>query len=150
MIRSERGANLVEAAIVVPFLVLLLAGVADFGRAFQTYIVITNSAREGARTGARLSCYSNNSIQRETYRAAIVQATIDAAAGNGVAVAAGDIEISPDPADGTCPDEGQAVVVTVQHDMTTILGGVIQRATIHVASQAAMSKFGPPVVQPAP
>ena len=49
MKRSERGANLVEFAIVLPLLVLILAGLADLGRAFYNYMVITNAAREGAR-----------------------------------------------------------------------------------------------------
>jgi len=32
--RQERGSNLVEVALVLPVLLLLLAGVADVGRAF--------------------------------------------------------------------------------------------------------------------
>ena len=35
-------------------LLLLLIGVVDIGRAFQSYITITNAAREGARTAARI------------------------------------------------------------------------------------------------
>jgi Flp pilus assembly protein TadG len=147
MRRTERGANLAEFAIIAPLLLLLLAGIADFGRAFQTYIVLTNAAREGARMGARLSCYSNSSTQRAEYRDAIIQATTSAAAGNGIAVTAGDITILPDPAGGTCPNEGQAVKVTVQHSVETILGGVIGAGAIDVVSQAAMSKFGPPLIK---
>jgi Flp pilus assembly protein TadG len=48
----ERGQSLVETAIVFPVLLLLLAAVVDFGRAFDAYIVLTNAAREGARWGA--------------------------------------------------------------------------------------------------
>lgn len=48
----ERGQSLVETAIVFPILLLLLAAVVDFGRAFDAYIVLTNAAREGARWGA--------------------------------------------------------------------------------------------------
>lgn len=47
--RSEKGNNLVEAAILVPFFLLLLLGVADLGMGFSTYISLTNAAREGAR-----------------------------------------------------------------------------------------------------
>jgi Flp pilus assembly protein TadG len=42
----------VETAIVFPILLLLLAAVVDFGRAFDAYIVLTNAAREGARWGS--------------------------------------------------------------------------------------------------
>jgi Flp pilus assembly protein TadG len=50
--RRERGQSLVETAIVAPILLLLLAAAIDFGRAFDTYIVLTNAAREGARFGS--------------------------------------------------------------------------------------------------
>jgi Flp pilus assembly protein TadG len=146
--RNERGANLAEFAIIAPLLLLLVVGVADFGRAFQTYIVITNAAREGARMGARLSCYQNNASQRANYRNAIIQATIDAAAGNGLTVTTADITISPDPASGTCQNAGLAFRVTVSHDVDTILGGIIGVDAISVVSTAAMSKIGAPVVQP--
>jgi Flp pilus assembly protein TadG len=50
--RRERGQSLVETAVVFPILVLLLAAIIDFGRAFDAYIVLTNAAREGARFGS--------------------------------------------------------------------------------------------------
>jgi Flp pilus assembly protein TadG len=50
--RRERGQSLVEAAVLLPILLLLVAAVVDFGRAFDTYIVLTNAAREGARFGS--------------------------------------------------------------------------------------------------
>ena len=51
--RHDRGANLVEMALVTVLLLLLLAGIADLGRAFYTYIVIANASREGARYASR-------------------------------------------------------------------------------------------------
>ena len=50
--RRSLGQALVETAIVLPILILLLAAVVDFGRAFDAYIVLTNAAREGARWGS--------------------------------------------------------------------------------------------------
>ena len=47
--RSERGAELVEFALMLPILLVILAGLWDFGRAYRTYQAITNAAREGAR-----------------------------------------------------------------------------------------------------
>ena len=49
--RSARGAELIEFAIVVPLLLLLLAGIFDFGMMFRTFEAVTNAAREGARVG---------------------------------------------------------------------------------------------------
>jgi Flp pilus assembly protein TadG len=47
--RSERGAELVEFALVFPLLLLVTLGIIDFGLLFQRYEVLTNAAREGAR-----------------------------------------------------------------------------------------------------
>ena len=47
--RNQRGAALVEAAMVIPILLLISAGIFEFGRAYQTWQVLTNAAREGAR-----------------------------------------------------------------------------------------------------
>lgn len=48
-VRSERGAALIEAAITIPMLLLISVGIFEFGRAYQTWQVLTNAAREGAR-----------------------------------------------------------------------------------------------------
>jgi Flp pilus assembly protein TadG len=48
---SERGNAMVEFAFVLPLLLLIFAGIVDFGFLFQRYQVITNAAREGARVG---------------------------------------------------------------------------------------------------
>jgi Flp pilus assembly protein TadG len=50
--KHERGQSLVEMALALPILLLLLVGATDVGRAFYTYVAITNAAREGARYGA--------------------------------------------------------------------------------------------------
>jgi Flp pilus assembly protein TadG len=47
--RNERGAALVEAAITIPLMMLLSVAIFEFGRAYQTWQVLTNAAREGAR-----------------------------------------------------------------------------------------------------
>ena len=49
-IRSEKGAALIEAAITVPVILLISVGIFEFGRAYQTQQVLTNAAREGARS----------------------------------------------------------------------------------------------------
>ena len=49
--RSERGAELIEFAIVVPILIFIIAGIIDFGMMFRAFEAVTNAAREGARVG---------------------------------------------------------------------------------------------------
>jgi Flp pilus assembly protein TadG len=59
---SERGAELIEFALILPLLLAMLAGIADFGRLFQRLEVTTNAAREGARL-ATLPGYSQTDVQ---------------------------------------------------------------------------------------
>lgn len=47
--RKERGAALIESAITIPIILLISVAVFEFGRAYQTWQVLTNAAREGAR-----------------------------------------------------------------------------------------------------
>ena len=46
---SERGASMVETAIVMSVVLLLLFGIIDFGRAIYTYSFVAQAARQGAR-----------------------------------------------------------------------------------------------------
>lgn len=46
---TERGAQFVELAIVVPILFMLIAAVAEFGNYFYTYSMLTKSTRVAAR-----------------------------------------------------------------------------------------------------
>lgn len=48
-LRSDRGAALLETALTLPLLLLITIGIVEFGRAYQTWQVLTNAAREGAR-----------------------------------------------------------------------------------------------------
>ena len=50
-LRQERGAELIEMALVLPLLLLIIMGIIDFGFMFREMNVVTNAAREGARTG---------------------------------------------------------------------------------------------------
>jgi Flp pilus assembly protein TadG len=46
---GERGTALLETALTLPLLLLVSVGIFEFGRAYQTWQVLTNAAREGAR-----------------------------------------------------------------------------------------------------
>ena len=49
LLKNERGAALLETAITIPIILLISVGIFEFGRAYQTWQVLTNAAREGAR-----------------------------------------------------------------------------------------------------
>lgn len=48
----DRGAAAVEMALVLPLLLLVLFGLVDFGRAFNTQMQLTQAAREAVRVKA--------------------------------------------------------------------------------------------------
>ena len=60
--RREDGAALVETAFVLPIMMLVCVGILEFGRAYQSWQVITNASREGARV-AVLPDYSDDSVR---------------------------------------------------------------------------------------
>jgi hypothetical protein len=47
--RKQKGQSLVEFALVVPFLLLLVVGTIELGRAYFTYNTLSKAVREGAR-----------------------------------------------------------------------------------------------------
>ena len=64
---SEKGSSLVEFAMILPVLLFLLLGMADFGMMLQAQAVVANAAREGARSAILVD---------EGYTAAAVQAQV--------------------------------------------------------------------------
>jgi Flp pilus assembly protein TadG len=48
-LRREDGAALLEMALTLPLLLVVSVSIFEFGRAYQTWQVLTNAAREGAR-----------------------------------------------------------------------------------------------------
>jgi Flp pilus assembly protein TadG len=55
-VRDCDGAELVEAALVIPLLFTLLLGIVWVGRGFNIYATITHAAREGARVAVLPNC----------------------------------------------------------------------------------------------
>jgi Flp pilus assembly protein TadG len=103
--REERGAAAVEFAMVVPLLLVLVLGIAEFGHAFQVQGTLSAAAREGARVMA---------LQND--RAAARTAVRDAAPTLDPAISDAQIAITP----GACPATGTGttnVRVTVDYPM---------------------------------
>src|SRR5438046_3919111 len=46
---GQRGTALMETALTLPLILLVSVSIFEFGRAYQTWQVLTNAAREGAR-----------------------------------------------------------------------------------------------------
>lgn len=74
---AERGQSLVEFALVLMPLFLILLGIIQFGFVFNSYVTLTNAAREGARIGtvymydASLSKAQNDLARNNAIRTAL-------------------------------------------------------------------------------
>jgi Flp pilus assembly protein TadG len=90
--QSERGAELIEMALILPLLLAMLAGIVDFGRLFQRMEVTTNAAREGARL-ASLPGYNQTDVQNRVR--AYMDAGIRAGAGAQTNVTRTIVNITP-------------------------------------------------------
>lgn len=121
---TSPGQSLVEMALVLVILVLILAGLADLGRALNAYIVITNAAREGARYGAG----------HPTDQEGIQAHAIAEAAGSGIDLTSNDIEI-------TSSESGQPVTVSVTYEVTVIFLSIFGGSSIPVTGSATMVAF---------
>jgi Flp pilus assembly protein TadG len=51
-LKDERGQTMAELALVLPVLLVLLLGIAQFGVTFNNYVSLTDAVRAGARKGA--------------------------------------------------------------------------------------------------
>src|SRR6185503_11676466 len=67
-IRHDKGAAMAELAILVPFLILLVAAISEFGRYFQQYTALAKSTRAAARY---LSNHSYSTSQDEATNLAV-------------------------------------------------------------------------------
>jgi hypothetical protein len=58
--RREKGATLLETALVLPLLLMLGLGAAEIGFLVVDYLTVSNAAREGARTGSAAGDYEDS------------------------------------------------------------------------------------------
>lgn len=76
-LRDEGAQALVEFALVVPLLLMLVVGVFEFGRAWNAYQVITDAAREGARTAVVHNPSVSQQDVMQTVERALARAALD-------------------------------------------------------------------------
>jgi Flp pilus assembly protein TadG len=65
---NERGSELIELAVALPILLLVIAGIMDFGFLFERYEVVTNAAREGARMAVLGGYTCDNTTGSDVYK----------------------------------------------------------------------------------
>lgn len=111
---ADRGANLVEFALVAPLLILLIAGIVEFAFAFATNLDVKHGAREGARITA-----VNEPTGGNTNLAAEICSRMDLAGQSPTSITW--------TSDGT-PAVGEGVQVTVKTNSFDTLTGLIDWA----------------------
>jgi Flp pilus assembly protein TadG len=62
MKRNQRGATVVEAALILPILLMFLISILEFGRAYNEYHVLTNAAREACRYAVAPTAGNNGTL----------------------------------------------------------------------------------------
>jgi hypothetical protein len=132
--RGDRGANLIEAALVLPLLLVLLAGVADLGRAFYSYVTLTNAVREGARFASRFPYEGNEGVIADLVVARVKQEP-------GFANIPND-RIVVDDIDGLGDPKGSQITVRASLLYDTILGRILRIESLTIRTEATMRIFG--------
>jgi Flp pilus assembly protein TadG len=118
----RRGQALLELAVALSFLLLVLAGIADYGRALIVSVTLANAAREGAHYVAR----NPNDL------AGARQLVRQEAANSGIPLSDADIQITlPSPL-----QPGQPVTVQVRTQVPTIMARFIGVNYLTVGAKA--------------
>jgi Flp pilus assembly protein TadG len=108
-LRNQRGASAVEFALIVPVLIVLVLGIAEFGHAFQVQGTLSAAAREGVRAMA---------LQND--QDAAMDAVQAAASSLDPAITDAQIDVTPE----VCPPGGGGTLVslTIDYPMPFLTG----------------------------
>lgn len=130
-IKNEKAQSLVEMAFLMPILVLIIAGLLDLGRAYYTYIALSDAAAEGAT-------YASIHPQQTDQ---IIERAADSTSGNLVVLDPEMIHvIQPDPL-----EAGHPITVTVEYDFVLLLPLTrifVPEGVIHFKAESAHPILG--------
>lgn len=153
--RNQKGAALIEFAIILPLLLLLVIGVVEFGFAFYHLDILNKSVQDGARYFADPSIARQNNLDlpidtnpatnQTNLNAAtnlIIYGSTDASTDSLLPNAANYTPAPTIALDATYPDH---IFVTASYDHQLILGGLLSNltngsvpATMSLTASAAM------------
>jgi Flp pilus assembly protein TadG len=137
-VRSERGAELIEFAIVLPILLLVFVAIVDFGLVFQRFLTISNAAREGARI-AVLPGYTQTDVQNR-----VTQYVQQGIGDNTVLPTTTLTPVSVDPPGATPPFPAAQVTVSMTHNylflgpVMGLFGGSGSFSSVTLSARATM------------
>lgn len=128
---NNRGDVVIEFAIVFVLLLLILFGVIEFGWAFFTKAVVTNTAREGARLAVTPSASDATIVAR-------VNSYLD----NFLLTSSRTVEIIPSVSPGppSSPPSGTNVTVRVTYNYTPLTSTFIRSTPWTIVAQSSMRR----------
>jgi hypothetical protein len=116
--KAEKGQSLVEVAMLLPLLLIMLAGILDLGRAYMTLVAIKDAAAEGASYAALHPTATSRIVERAADSSnALVQLDTDQVS----------VQYSHP------PTPGRPITVTVSYDyqvLTPILNAIVPEGTL--------------------
>ena len=121
-LRSEQAQSLVETALLLPVLLMILVGIVDIGRAYYSYIQLTNAAREGARYA----------VSHPTDNPGAKQAAVNAATSSGVPISLGDVTITG----GTVSGDTKTVTIKINFQLVSFY--IFRAGAIPLQNSASM------------
>ena len=131
----NKGGSMVELALLLPLLLLILAGIGDLGRAFHDYIIITNVAREGAR-------YASLHVDPlvDPSFAFTKDAAIAEAQGSGITLDRSNVDVTFIPP--VPPEVIGTATITVTYRFNLIVGRIFGGSVITMQSVMQMTAIG--------
>lgn len=135
----DRGAALVEFALIAPLLLLLAFGIVDLGRALYTHVGIQEAAQEGALYGAFAPDNYTNTMER--VKDSVQNPTLGDA----------NVAVTCVPIDLAVPGDTPDIVVTVTYelDMITPISALLGNS-ITLRSQVTATIFADKTCDPTP
>jgi Flp pilus assembly protein TadG len=138
--RDDRGVSLIETAIVVPILLVLFAGVAEFGRYFYEYTTLAKASRLGARYLASKSVTSETTDYQAIAKNIIVYGN---AGGTGSPLLDGltldNVDITYQGGPAGVPDTVTVKIVDYPHEPIFDLGGLLNNDDLSLAVNVSPS-----------
>ena len=121
--RREEGTAIIEAAFTLPIMLLVCIGILEFGRAYQSWQVVTNASREGARV-AVLPEYPDSSVT-DRVKTYLKNGGLDPTAVNNtqVKITAGTIPVS-------ATSTASAAVVRVEYPFQFMVLGPVAKLVV--------------------
>lgn len=131
---DERGVQLIETAIVVPIMLVLFAGVAEFGRYFYEYTTLAKASRLGARYLASKSVNSASNDYEAIAKNIVVYGN---AAGTGSPILDGlstsNVTVTYQGGTTGVPATVTVGITGFQHDPLFDLGGLLNKDGLSLA-----------------